>query len=98
MKTKASAFLLLSCLALSSCAAIHPSMTRWNRETQSYENSKWYDDQLSKFTVAPTEDGRMTITPSEEEAVKAGVNRRIYRTFKHQVDLLNAQQEGGAQK
>ena len=66
-------------------------MTRWNRETQSYENSRWYNDQLSKLSVERSEDGSMVILPSEEEAVKSGVNRRIYRTFKHQVDLINSE-------
>lgn len=89
MKIRVIFILMASLIVLSSCDAIHPSMQRWNKETQSYENSQWYEDQIAKIKVEPAEDGRLMITTSEEEAVKAGVNRRIYRTIKHQVDMLN---------
>ena len=74
---------------LSSCTLFHPIVV-WDAEQQSYVNSKWYDNQLSVIEIIPAEDGYMKLSLSEDEARKAGVSKRIYKTMQHQVVQLNA--------
>ena len=81
--------LLIAAIALSGCTLFHPFMV-WDAEQQTYVNSKWYEKQISLIKVEQTEDNHFRLSLTEEEARKAGVNRRIYKTILHQVEKMNS--------
>ena len=81
--------LLIAAIALSGCTLFHPFMV-WDAGQQSYVNSKWYDKQISLIKVERTEDNHFKLSLTEEEACKVGVNRRIYKTFLHEVEKMNS--------
>ena len=87
MKRIIVALIVLS--ALSSCTLFHPFMV-WDAGQQTYVNSKWYEKQISLIKIEQTEDNHFKLSLTEEEARKAGVNRRIYKTFQHQVAQMNS--------
>ena len=81
--------LLIVLFVLPGCTLFHPFMV-WDAEQQSYVNSKWYEKQISLIKIEQTEDNHFKLSLTEEEARKAGVNRRIYKTFQHQVAQMNS--------